>query len=320
MEANKELTQITKDDFIGDNYDKFKMLSLYSKQKDIVNLKNNIMSNRNSMYNSPEGFKYIDDSIKDYTEDDIKKMSAEKINEIFGTEDDNPIINTERLSDGTNIDTEFKRDFLIFQKQAQDAMNTIEEEEKKLQESIAEEMKMFDDTVNTYGDIQTLVKSTILEKIANADNDHDRQLYQAIMVEYDNGFTLNNLINYCQSYKAKNIYSEFRLDNDKTDYIYRRYLKECKSLGIEEDEITRFTKLESRFLPEKYHNYDNLFMFAVIHFIASWHGKNTNSSRGLFITEFMINIKNLYYNKFDNEEDKESFCNNIIKVLDLILA
>ena len=318
MEINKELTNITRDDFIDDStYRKLSMLSKYGAQKDIINLKDSIMANRKSMIENVETLSYLDEALNDYTEDDLKKMSDEEIEKLFDG-DEGDAVKLKKPNEDTVFNTQFKRDFLIFQKQAQDAMVKIAEEEEKLNKELAECMEEFDDAVQTYSDVQTLVKSTILEKIASAKDDHERELYQNIMIEYDNGYTLNNLIKYCQSYKAKNIYSDFVLDNDKTDYIYRRFLKECDSLGIE-NELTRFVKLESRFLPEKYHDKDNLFMFAVIHYIASWRGKNTNISRGLFITEFMINIKNLFYNKFEHEEDKETFCNNIMKVLDLIL-
>ena len=314
---DNELKQVVPKEFIDDdNYDEFRMLSLYNKQQDIYRLQKTVKENRSKLVERPECLDFIDEALANVSVDDIKAMSDSDINKLFDPESEEEHIDIANPEDH-EFTTQFKRDFLIFQKQTIITSKEIEEEQRKIDEEVEKCKDELNELVETYKSMGSLIKAKIVEKIGKTTDDHERKLYQSMLVYYDNGFNLNNVINFAKSYKGKSVYSDFVMDGSRSQYVYRTYKKECAMLNVQ-DELPRLTGLEVKFLPEKYHAKPNLFMYTVMAYIASWHNKNTDTARGIFITEFVTNIKNLFYDKFESEDDKQTFLSNIMTVLDLI--
>lgn len=301
-----------------DNINEFKLLSLKSKVNDINSIMDGITNEQKKLLSDNEEFDPIDNILKNFTEEQIKGMSYDFINEILVDEDGSPIEFTIDFNGDVDKLNQFKKEFLILRKQSLTYFERFDKELADINKEIAESQEEFDKLVNEFGNISNLIRRRLEDRLETADTDRKKELFTKLLVSFNNGLDLDNVKAYCKSYKGKNILSDFRFEKN-SQYVYRRYLKVAKALDIKTD-LTSFANLEKRFLDGKYCERNNLFVFAIIHFISSWHNKDYTKADGLFITQFTINLKNLYYNKFDTEEDKETFINNIKEVINLIIG
>ena len=310
------VTTVTDNDFINDdNVDAFKLLNLKSKINDINSVIESVNNKQNELFKDLGDFDFIDKNIENVSEEEINSMTDEDIDKLLTDEDG--IVTEFAVSFKTVKElNQFKREFLVMRKQTLDSFKKFDEELAKLNAEIAESQEEFDKLVNTFGNVSNLIRHNLEEKLANAANNSQKELFIKLIDSFDNGINLNNLKAYCKSYKGANILWDHK-DDKKATYIYRRYLKVIKNLNIKTD-LTKFNFLEKRFLSEEYQERDNIFVFAVIHYISSWHNKAYTKADGLFLTQFTINLKNLFYNKFDSEDDKNTFIENIIDVIKII--
>jgi len=311
-----EVKDTTDNDFINDeNVDAFKLLNLKSRINDINSIVESVNKKQNELFNELGDFDFIDKNIENVSEEDIDNMTDEEIDTLLTDEEGN--VTEFAVSFKTIRElNQFKREFLIMRKQTLESFKKFDEEIAKLNAEIAESQEEFDKLVNTFGNVSNLIRFNLTERLEKAETDEQKELFTKLITSFDNGINLDNLKDYCKSYKGANILWDHK-DDKKATYIYRRYLKVIKSLDIKTD-LTKFNFLEKRFLDKDYQERDNIFVFAVIHYISSWHNKSYTKADGLFLTQFTINLKNLFYNKFDKEEDKNRFINNIIDVIKII--
>ena len=313
-EINNESTD--SDNFIDEsNADAFKLLSLKSKVNDINSVMENI-TNEQSKLVDDDDFSFIDKRIESLSEEDIKKLDNKAIDDILTDDDGCMLAFTIDFGKDVNALYKFKKEFLILRKQSLETFAKFDEELAKINAEIAESQEEFERFSKEFGNVSNLIRSTLVNKLENADTDRKKELFEKLITSFDNAITLDNVKAYCKSYRGNSVISDYR-DDKKAQYIYRRYLKVVEKLNIN-TKLTTFTNLEKRFLDNEYHRRPNIFVFAVIHYISSWHNKEFTKADGLFVTQFAVNLKNLYYNKFDDVNDKNTFINNIESVIKII--
>lgn len=316
---NTESKQIigTNSDIITDeNFETFKLLSLKSKMSDIESIVDDINNQQKKFVNDIDDFDPLDKILENLTEDEIKNMTFDQINKLLVDENGDPIEFVLDFNGDENKLNQFKKDFLIIRKQSTETINNFEKELEKINKEIAESQEDFDKAIAEFGNISTLIRRTLENRIDQATTEEIKNKYVNILKYFDYGLTLENVKEFCKSYKGQRILGDYVIDKH-SEYVYRRYLKVAKSLAIKTD-LASFTNLEKRFLDDEYCDRPNIFVFAIISYIASWHNKEYSKMLGLFITQFTVNLKNLYYDKFDNAEDKEIFINNIKEVINII--
>ena len=307
------------EDFVNNNnVDEFKLMGLKSRVDDISSMMENVSNQRNSLIASDEEVKCdtLDKILLDMTEEEIKALSEEKLDELLIDDDGEPIHFVIDFKDEPDKFIEFKKDFLVFRKMTNESIDKFNEELEQANAEIAESQEEFNKLVNSYGNMSNLIRHTLEERLENAETDEKKELVKKLLDAFNNAETLDNIKKYCSSPSGNSIIGDYKNDK-KSHYIYRRYMKVIQPLDIKTD-LTKFTKLEERFLPEEYHGRDNIFMFAVIHYVASWLNKDYTKIDGLFLTQFTINLKNLYYDKFNTEEDRQRFIDSIIEVIKII--
>lgn len=299
-----------------ENYNTFKLLSLKSKMNDIESIMDDINTRQKQFVSENDDFDPLDELLKNYTEEDLKKMSFDEINKMLVNEDGTPIEFAIDFKGDEHKLNQFKKDFIIMRKQVCTTMDNFDTEIAQINKEIAESQEEFDRAVSEFGNVSALIRHTLEERINNAQDKDTETKYRLMLKEYNHGLNLENIKEFCKSYKGRNIIGDYRIDK-QSQYVYRRYLKVAQSLNIKTD-LTSFTNLERRFLDTKYWTRPNIFIFAVISYIASFHNKDYSKINGLFVTQFTVNLKNLYYDKFDTAEDKETFINNIMEIIDII--
>lgn len=304
-----------------EDYDSVKLLGLKSKLNDISRLTNQLKSNQNGMLkggDSGDVAEYLDSVVLEYTVDELKELTNEDLDNIY-------VYNDEEVEFGFKFDDddkryEFKRDYLVMRKETMDAIARFDEESAKINEELANHQDELNHLLDEYGDMDGLIRSKLNEKIESATNEETKNLYIDMLVSFDNASNLLNVAEYIRSYKGKDIIPDYRNDKNSKK-VYAKYMKVMESLEITTN-LTSFRDLEKKFLVTDdnymYCKRPNIFIFSVIHYIASWYNKQYSKVNGLFVTQLIINLKNLYYDKFKDEATKENFIKNIKSIIDII--
>lgn len=299
----------------SENIDAFKVLNMKSQMNDLQKLAADVKEKQQSMARTDGDIDFIDERIKEWTIEDLKKMNDDEITKIC-TSDDGTLF-LDDLGDKSK-NAEFRRDYLVFRKETNDALASIDAELEKLNEAYAEYEKEMGDITSQFGDITAYLKKTLHEKAEAATTEESKQRYNDMIMMIDKALTLENVIEYyLNDYHARTAVTNVKAPK-KGKVTIKRYEKVIKDVSCKTD-FRRYGGIELRYLPDKYKaTYPNAFMYSIVNYIASWHNNDDNTLNGLFLAQFSINLKNLIHDKFTTPEEKETFINAICKVIDLV--
>ncbi len=294
-----------------DNNKAFHLLELKQHVNDIRKIKDEIIDKRVNVLNDDEISNHLDNVIENLSIEKIKSLTETEINLIYMIED-KPIELDIAMSDKTKS-FEFKRDFLIYRKESSLALAEIDEAlEKMNQEMVTNELEL-NTLLTEFGDLSTYIRQKLTNDYNSAITEDEKNKFSLMLKNFDDSLTLNVLFDHYSKYSVKNTISDYYT---RAEGIYSNYLKTMKKLNIKNN-LTHFENLEVKYLPEKYHKYPNLFLFAVIKYFAYKKNSVEKFTDGIFLTQFTVNLKKLYSDDFHNDEMKETFINSIQKVLDL---
>lgn len=99
--------------------------------------------------------------------------------------------------------------------------------------------------------------------------------------------------------------------NNRSDYIMKKFADKCRQFDITPDGYRYLLDIEERFLEEKYHVYNNFFLFTAMRFISHCTESEINE-----VKEIMQCMLNLVYQRFYSDEVKEIFLNTVRSFLD----
>ena len=117
--------------------------------------------------------------------------------------------------------------------------------------------------------------------------------------------------------EIENIKDAF-FDKAKGSYIIDKYRSKIESFGFKDKLYRYFFNIEETFLPEEYHDRNNLFVFIIMKYISKLSivkGLDKNNDI-VFASQITTNLFLLFKNKL-KDEDKELLLTNIKRVLDL---
>lgn len=302
---------------VEDDYNDLKLLQNMSKIDDLKAIRDNIKDQQKNMQLTvDDGF--IDEYLKDISVDELKKMSSDEINKFFIDKDGEELeINEGVLKQFKNQDeiNTFKKDLLIFRKETDVYIDNLDTEIKNMEISNKEFSNRYDEIIAEYDSVQNYVRNLLVKKLETADTDEKKNLIQRMIDAYDDAITLDRLKRYCKSYKGKSILSDY-LNDKRAHYINRRYHRVATVLKLH-GELTNFVDIE-KYLPAEYMKRTNIFVFSLIHYISSLHNKNYDKVDGVFITQVMVNLRNLIFDRFLSDNSKQQFINSICEVLKII--
>jgi hypothetical protein len=280
--------------------------------EDLRLIQNGIKENQIKVINDEDIINNINEKVNGKTVDDIKTMTDEDINGIY-------TINDEVITLGNNPDTElsFKRDFLIYNIESKKAMDELDNAINKIQEEMKSHEDEMKKLLQTFGDISTFLRQKLDKDLANAADDDTRNRIQKMIYYFDDALILDTIYNNCKKYSIQNTLRDYR-DDKTAQVLYKKYSKVLTKLKIKTD-LTNFNNLEINCrLPEKYHQYPNLFLFIVIKYFA--HRSEPNRiTDGILLTQLSTHVKSLYTDTFKDEETKNKFISSITRILDLYI-
>lgn len=287
-------------------------LQIQNRKDELNDLKKTMIEQQKKLLNDDGASILLDEKIKDLTSEDIRRLTDEEIENIY-TKDDNT--NIKLAFNSVKKEVEFKRDFLLYKKLCMESFKEIDETIEKFDKEIQKDIEEFNETIKKYGDLNKFIRSHLEDKIKNC-SEENKSKYEEMLKNFDNGFNLNNIIDFCRSISPKKILNEYKY---KSDLIFEQFMKTVKKLNFSNFNITNVHEnIESKFLPEEYNKYPNLFIFCIFKYIAYKRFDPQQSKEGIFLSQLNLNLKKLTTNKF-TEEEKNEFLNNIKKVLDLFL-
>ncbi len=304
---------ITNELLTQEDRDAIKFLSIKSKFDEGKLAKNMINQQSKSMLESDEETDIIDEKLRSLTKEEIEVLTEDEIDAIF-MGDDHEIKLNNRDQDR---DTELKRDFLLFRKSAIDTFDYIDAETERLNAELEQDREEFDrisETFDTFTDVMVNRLKTIKE--TSTDEENIKRI-DNILEQVENGFTLNNIKKYMSNQvKRRNIYSVYGVES-KTQKMLNKYNKILRTLGINET-IQSYGNIEDIFLGKGYTSRPNIFAVIFMTYISEMRFDEINMSNdGVFISQFMTNLKDLFYGKMTGER-KETFVNNIKEIVDMI--
>ena len=163
-----------------------------------------------------------------------------------------------------------------------------------------------------------IIEKAISEGLKKAEELGDISKYNSILQSqetFKETFTLDRIKNLYKTLDPENLKKDAQCDRSVT--IYKNYTKVQQKLGSQYD-LIQVTDLEKRFLPEEYHELNNLFIIAIIKYISkSMKEGHYSSDTAFFVSQLTTNIFMLHLGKIP-EDYKEILLTNIKEFLDMV--
>lgn len=295
---------------------KMNYAELDHKVNNLKKTKENIDIGRKKYLTDDEFEKILHDKLQTLTKN-ISDMSLEELREFNKIDDENTLIEEPNMDDDTL--KEYMQGVFEYMKSS-DNFNTEIDGLLKEYDHIQEEMnRIVEESIEeqAQGDIIKYLRDTI-NKLLNIAKENDNKesitKFETMQLAFDDSFKLNRIFDL---YKRIGIGNTKIESEKKAGYIYNRYKDKMRQLELKND-LVYLSNLENRFLPEEYHDRNNLFVFIIMKYISKLSivkGLDKNNDI-VFASQITTNLFLLFKNKL-KDEDKELLLTNIKRVLDL---
>lgn len=295
---------------------KMNYAELDHKMNNLKKTKENIDSGRKKYLTDDEFEKILHDKLQTLTKD-ISDMSLEELREFNKIDDENTLIKEPNMDDDTL--KEYMQGVFEYMKSS-DNFNTEIDELLKEYNHIQEEMnRIVEESIEeqAQGDVIKYLRDTI-NKLLNIAKENDNKesitKFETMQLAFDDSFKLNRIFDLYKRIGVGNTKIE---SEKKAGYIYNRYKDKMRQLELKND-LIYLSNLENKFLPEEYHDRNNLFVFIIMKYISKLSivkGLDKNNDI-VFASQITTNLFLLFKNKL-KDEDKELLLTNIKRVLDL---
>lgn len=102
--------------------------------------------------------------------------------------------------------------------------------------------------------------------------------------------------------------------NQRSRYVMEKFESKAKRFGYKPDVYSYLFNIEEKFLEEKYHVFNNLFLFEVLRFVGNADPYNKNDK--LFVSSIITNMTNLIYQRFASDTVRDGFLQVMRNFLD----
>ena len=295
---------------------KMNYAELDHKVNNLKKTKENIDSGRKKYLTDDEFEKILHDKLQTLTKD-ISDMSLEELREFNKIDDENTLIEEPNMDDDTL--KEYMQGVFEYMKSS-DNFNIEIDELLKEYNHIQEEMnRIVEESIEeqAQGDVIKYLRDTI-NKLLNIAKENDNKesitKFETMQLAFEDSFKLNRIFDLYKRIGVGNTKIE---SEKKAGYIYNRYKDKMRQLELKND-LIYLSNLENKFLPEEYHDRNNLFVFIIMKYISKLSivkGLDKNNDI-VFASQITTNLFLLFKNKL-KDEDKELLLTNIKRVLDL---
>lgn len=250
-----------------------------------------------------DGFTLTDEKVEEYYET-VKLDGADDAIEAFQVEN-----NTDVLGG--------KRAWLKYAIDSINDMISSEEDLEELEEEANGEIKSYTDYIcseaydkHRMNNIE-MWKSMIERETNPVKISKLKKSIYIVENRYTLAFMFERLHNEKTATKEHQAMLESFFNNARSNYMMEKFAAKCDQFGFSRDLYRYLLDIEERYLEEKYHVFNNFFLFTAMRFIGHCGGEEINMAK-----EVVQCMLNLVYNRFYSEEVKETFLNTIRTFLD----
>lgn len=288
---------------------------LFAKLDSIQNTRFQLKSKRMDIM-PPSAEEIYNEKTKDLTVQDIENMSAMELLNLNQIDDETVLLG---IPDFENIEDsiDYLRSLYVFLKQSDEMIANMDKAMNDLNEILEEGNKELSKIMLENGDknVVKLIENSLLKSINKAESEVERAKLIRSKSAFDDSFDLTRLINLYKEISSDNIKREAETQGNE---LYKKYVKTNKELGLTFD-LTRIVDFESKYLPEEYHELNNLFVVICIKYISKL-TKNRGAVRGedgLFASQLTTNLYLLEEGNLPDEY-KERLLKSVQTLLDVV--
>lgn len=295
---------------------KMNYAELDHKVNNLKKTKENIDIGRKKYLTDDEFEKILHDKLQTLTKN-ISDMSLEELREFNKIDDKNTLIEEPNMDDDTL--KEYMQGVFEYMKSS-DNFNTEIDGLLKEYDHIQEEMnRIVEESIEeqAQGDVIKYLRDTITKLLNIAKENNNKESitkFETMQLAFEDSFKLNRIFDLYKRIGVGNTKIE---SEKKAGYIYNKYKDKMRQLELKND-LVYLSNLENKFLPEEYHDRNNLFVFIIMKYISKLSivkGLDKNNDI-VFASQITTNLFLLFKNKL-KDEDKELLLTNIKRVLDL---
>lgn len=251
-----------------------------------------------------------------YTDEKIESMTLEEIHAFVEKYKDQTVTHVEKietLEEGIKMMKEVK--------DLQMNLYDAEQEASKLKDQSQDILNDYFEYLSSPEVVEARKKR--LEKmreLAEAETDEYKKYQMKKMIdsmEKSNNMEFIFKRFYDDSVRETKLVFEQFFDEKRGSYIIDRYKKRISKFGFDVNLYKYFFNLEENFLDEKYHAFNNLFLFYYMRFIA--YADPYDKTDKLFVQSLTSAIANIVYHKFNSKMEEQTFIHVIEKFEDYFM-
>lgn len=215
---------------------------------------------------------------------------------------------------------DYVRSVIRFLVQTYEFTLEMEEKVKELDELTKETNQLIRESFGLDENASSIevIEKAIEDGLNKALDLNDKEKYESILQSkntFKETFTLDRLKKLYLTIGSTNLKEDAK--SSRSLDIYQQYLKVQQKLGSQYD-LIQVSDLEVRFLPEEYHEMNNLFIIACIKYISKCMKDGYYSSdTAFFVSQLTTNLFMLHLNKLPDKY-KEILLTNIQEFLDIL--
>ena len=215
---------------------------------------------------------------------------------------------------------EYVRSVIRFLVQTYEFNKEMDEKVEELNQLTEETNKMINEALGLDQGVSSIevIERAIEKGLDKALELNDKEKYESILKSketFKETFTLDRMKDLYRTIGSKNLKEDAK--SSRSIDIYKKYLKVQQKLGSKYD-LIQVKDLELRFLPEEYHEMNNLFIIACIKYISkSMKDGEYSSDTAFYVSQLTTNLFMLHLDKLPDNY-KELLLTNIQEFLDIL--
>ena len=262
----------------------------------------------------------FEEKLVSVSQEELEKMTLDELKEF------NIALNGDKFIEEPNMEdddlADFLRGWMLYFKNSADFNVELDNLVKELEEITKQNNKKLEELMKERGDDNVIdfLRHVIDDNLTKARGIDNQQLINRSLKMsevFEDTFNLEILKELYRQIGGKNTKEEAKC---KANYIYEKYRKKALELGLKND-LVYASDLEKKFLPEKYHESNNLFVFIVMKYISK-----LSVTKGVdrikdkfFVAQLTTNIFLLYQEKGLPDKYKERLLTSIQELLDIVI-
>ena len=263
---------------------------------------------------SEDACSHVDEIVAEFegkTGEDVKAMDGkelkERMIELLGAKENDLIF---------NMTEEGVKEALSTIVDASKAMEEVDAAVAELNVEIDKIRKELAEVVGAE-DVPSLIKRNLEMMVASEDPAIKPEMKKKASLQLaaiEESMTLTGIKDLYTHISPANALKDFR-DAQKRTQVVKQYEEAMKMMKLKSS-IMSLTDFEARFLPEEYHDRNNLFVFIVMRYVAAKQFTSDRDTIGMLVMS-LTSIMCTFYTETVSEASKEKFLTTVKEILDL---